>query len=155
MTGEALLTERGTSQEYNCRVGPVGLLKAGCPHFRIGRLLQDCRRCGTSPSGLSISSEFRQEKTALRIHVVATSLLQCCSRYVHVTSRATSMSPVEPNQTWRHSQAGLRLHFLSLNGLRGVVKTSLFCGRRRYRCCCNAETLKRPLRPVKLVCCFC
>ncbi len=39
---------------------------------------------------------------------------------------------------------------LDLNGLRGVVKTSRFCGRRKYRCFCTAKTLKRPLRPVKL-----
>ena len=37
-----------------------------------------------------------------------------------------------------------------LTGLRGVVKTSRFCERRKYRCFCTAKTLKRPLRPVKL-----
>jgi hypothetical protein len=38
-----------------------------------------------------------------------------------------------------------------LTGLRGVVKTSRFCERRKYRCFCTAKTLKRPLRPVKRI----
>ncbi len=44
----------------------------------------------------------------------------------------------------------LRACLLLLTGLRGVVKTSSFCERRKYRCFCTAKTLKRHLRPVKL-----
>ncbi len=36
-----------------------------------------------------------------------------------------------------------------LTGFRGVVKTSRFCERRKYRCFCTAQTLKRHLRRVK------
>ncbi len=32
---------------------------------------------------------------------------------------------------------------------RGVVKTSRFCERRKYRCFCTAKTLKRPLKFVR------